>query len=222
MSGRRRKAAAAALAGLVAVAVVSVIAAAFSRDDEPPEAQRRLPTAGTSTTTTEAAAPAADAAVEGPTSTVMADRLAAVTTEAPPPRVALEVRVGGAVTATASGDVAARCLRGPGFLDVDVTAEPPLAAGQFGITSLVFSAPGYRGPGRYDASAADDEEWALGLVDLETEEPFEFYTPSGGVDGSVTIADGGRTGTFDIRGLVDDEERRVTVAGRFTCGTIEG
>ena len=152
----------------------------------------------------------------------MADRFAAVTTEPPAPRVALEVRVGGTISANAAGDVTARCLRGPGFLDVDVIAEPPLAAGAYGITSLVFSAPGYRGPGRYDAGAADDEEWAVALVDLETEEPLEFFSPAGGVSGAVVIEGDGRTGTFDIRGLVDVEERTITVAGRFTCGTVEG
>ena len=210
---------------LAAVALVALTAssAACSRDDGGETATRRTPPAST-TTTSEGPAAADDVAPteDSPSTTTMADQFAAVTTEAPAPRVALELRLTGAVSGTATGDVAARCLRGSGYLDIDIVAEPPLPIGQFGVTSLVFSAPRYRGPGRYDASAADDEEWAVALVDLETDEPLEFYAPGTGVDGSVTIDDGGKSGTFDIRGLVDDEQRSVAVAGRFTCGAVEG
>lgn len=210
--------------GAVAVAVSLGVSGACSsdRDDDLPEAGPSSSTTTSTTSTAVTSAPAAAEAPEGSPTTLTADRLAAVTTEPPAPKVALEVRLGGTVTGTATGDVTARCVRGPDYLDVDVIAEPPLSAGQYGITSLVFSAPGYRGPGRYDAARADDEEWAIGLVDLETEEPLEFFSPERGASGSVVIDGDGRTGSFDIRGLIDVEERTVTVAGRFTCGTVEG
>lgn len=207
-------------AGAAAAVLVSG-ACSSTEEDRRPEGASPRSTSTSTTSTTDAPTPGDDAS-DGPPPTRAADLLAAVTTEAPAPRVALEVRLGGTVTGTATGDVTARCLRGPGFLDVDVVAEPPLPAGRYGITSLVFSAPGYRGPGRYDASRADDEEWAIALVDLETEEPLEFFSPADGVRGSVTIDDGGTAGSFDIRGLVDVEDRSVTVTGRFTCGAVEG
>ena len=220
MTARRRRATA---AGLLSVALLA--GACSSKDDDRPEASSASSTTSTTDATGDAtgdATPSAEEPAEGAPTTLMADRLASVTTEPPAPRVALEVEIGGTVSGKATGDVTARCVRGSGYLDVDVIAERPLPLGQYGITSLVFSAPGYRGPGRYDASRADDEEWAVALVDLETDEPLEFYSPADGVGGSVTIDAGGKAGSFDIRGLVDNEERSVTVTGRFTCGAVEG
>ena len=132
-----------------------------------------------------------------------------------------DITLDGAVKGTASGSVRARCLEGPGYLDVEVTPDAPMRAGDVAITSVVFGAPGFRGPGSYDAARADDAEWSVGLVDVENGAPSEFYSPMDGPSGSITVNDDGMSGRFEIRGLVNDEGETLSATGRFACGAIE-
>ncbi|HVF32641.1 MAG TPA: hypothetical protein VM933_06360 [Acidimicrobiales bacterium] len=137
------------------------------------------------------------------------------------PTAEFEVSLTGAVTAKASGAVRTRCVQGAGFFDVEVTPDVPLRAGDVAITSIVFGAPGFRGPGRYDAAAADDAEWSVGLVDVEHGAPSEFYSPLDGASGAITVAPDGKSGRFEIRGLVSDEGGTLAATGTFTCGSVE-
>ena len=144
-----------------------------------------------------------------------------VTSSTAIPAAEFEISLDGAVKGKASGSVRTRCLEGPGFFDVEVTPDAPMPAGDVSITSVVFGAPGFRGPGSYDAARADDAEWSVGLVDVENGAPFEFYSPMDGPSGSITVHDDGKSGRFEIRGLVDDEGGTLSATGRFTCSVIE-
>jgi hypothetical protein len=207
---------------LVAIVLLATGAACSSGDRAESERQ------GAATTTAPADGAAADDAGEvtepaappaetGPTSV-----FSGVTTAPTVPTSGFEIALSGAVAAKASGEARTRCVKGNGFFDVDVVPEPPLSAGAIAIASMNFGAPKFRGPGRYDAAGADDAEWSVGLVEVENGAPLEFYSPLQGPSGTITIADDGKSGRFEIRGLLDDEGRTLAAVGRFTCGTVEG
>lgn len=174
---------------------------------------------GPSTTTPPAtdtpAPPAAPGAAPEPTTV-----FSGATTAPPVPAVGFEISLGGAVTAKASGPARTRCVQGKGFFDVEVIPDVPLTAGDVAVSSVVFGAPGFRGPGRYDAAGADDAEWSVGLITADGA-PTEFYSPLDGPSGSVTVGDDGKSGRFDIRGLVDDDGATLSATGSFSCGTVE-
>lgn len=200
--------------GAVAILLVTVLLGGCTGRDEPPGAAGPTTTPPADATTPPDAPGGAGAAPE-PTSV-----FSGVTTAPTTPAVGFEISIGGAVTAKASGTVRTRCIQGKGFFDVEVTPDVPLAAGDVAISSVVFGAPGFRGPGRYDAARADDAEWSVGLIDADGA-PREYYSPLDGAAGSVTVADDGKSGRFDIRGLVDDDGGTLTASGAFTCGTVE-
>lgn len=166
----------------------------------------------------DADAPDAEAlpAETGPTSV-----FSGVTTAPPVPAAEFEVSLTGTVTARAAGPARTRCIEGAGYFDVEVTPDTPLPAGAVAITSVVFDAPGFRGPGRYDAGRVAGAEWSVALVDVDNGAPSEYYSPRQGPQGAVTVDEDGRSGRFEIRGLVDDEGNTLSASGRFVCGTVE-
>lgn len=214
---------------VVAVALLATVTAGCSReraDRAAPKAEAEAASPDADADTDVDAAPEADPgavtdgdpAGDGSDVTTMADAFSAQTTE-PPPTAAFEIRLGGAVSGSGTGEVEARCVQGPGFLDVAVTADPPLRVGAFAMTSLVLSAPGHRGPGTYRVGGPDGE-WSISLVEVESDTPFDFVAPLEGASGTLTVESGDK-GTFDVRGLLDQDERAISLAGRFACGRVE-
>lgn len=203
---------------LVLVAVLAV-ASGCSKDEASPEkAKAGAPTSTTAPDGTPSTdeAPAAD---EGPTTT-LGGPFGSI--EPPPPEPKGEAKI--TFSRTVSGEVTAdpqvRCVTGDGFFDIDLSFEPSTPLGpELGFVSLTVSANNYKGPGRYGLSVSGAE--AVVLEELETGVDVEFLSPENGAKGLVEIEAGGKKGRFEVRGLVDIDERPLDVVGSFSCGRMD-
>ncbi len=174
------------------------------------------------TSTTSTGAPVTVAPGDGEASTKTdADLFAGATTAPPSPSAAFSIRLSGVFSGQADGAAATQCLTGDGYFDVVVAPEPPLGAGAWSVSGLTFGAPKFRGPGTYRAADAKDAEWSVELVDPTSGGQLSFYSPMAGASGTIVVGDDGRSGRFDIGGLVNGEGDALAVSGRFTCGSVE-
>lgn len=202
----------------VLVAVLAV-AGGCSKDDESPEKAK----SGTTSTTvpddapsTTDEAPAADA---GPTTT-LGGPLGSIQPPPPEPKGAAQLTFSRTITGAITADPQVRCVTGDGFFDIDLSFEPSTPLGpELGFVSLTVSANNYRGPGRYGLSATGVE--SVVLEELETGIDVEFIAPENGAKGLVEIEPGGQKGRFEMRGLLDIDDRPLDVVGSFSCGRMD-
>lgn len=203
---------------LVLVAVLAFVAGC-SKDEKASEKAE----AGGATSTTApgdvASTDEAPAADEGPTTT-LGGPLGSIAPPPPEPKGEAKITLSRAVTGEVTADPQVRCVTGDGFFDIDLSFEPAAPLGpELGFVSLTVSANDYKGPGRYGLSVSGAE--AVVLEELETGVDVEFLSPENGAKGLVEVEAGGKKGRFEVRGLVDGDDRPLDVVGSFSCGRMD-
>ncbi len=202
----------------ILVALVAV-AGGCSKDDESPEkAKAGTPTSTTATSDVPSTdgAPARD---EGPTTT-LGGPLGSIQPPPPEPKGAAQLTFSRTITGAITADPQVRCVTGDGFFDIDLSFEPSTPLGpELGFVSLTVSANNYKGPGRYGLSATGVE--SVVLEERETGVAVEFLAPENGAKGLVEIESGGQKGRFEMRGLLDIDDRPLDVVGSFSCGRMD-
>ncbi len=165
---------------------------------------------------------AADGSVGGGPATTLAGPLGNIKAQEPIPSGKVTVKLSRTITGTASGEPEVRCVTGSGFFDVVLSFEaaPQSLNPTMGLVSLSFGAPSFKGPGGYKV-AAEQASYSVLIENSETKEGTEFFAPDRGLAGSVEIAADAKSGTFDLRGLVDADARPLDVNGNFSCGQVE-
>lgn len=136
------------------------------------------------------------------------------------------LRFSGAVTGTFDAPTEVACFapseQGDRFT-VSVDAEPGIEVGGRHFQALDVSTPAYQGPRSYDVGTAleggdfDADDFLLLFEELETD-PFRWGDEGTRASGTVTIDEGGESGTVSLRGWENSARDRVDVEGTFRCG----
>lgn len=206
-------------AALVLVVVLAV-ASGCSKDEKSSEKAAKKGASSSSTASTDPSAPGeAPAAGEGPTTT-LGGPLGSIKPPPAEPKGTAQLTLSRTISGTITADPQVRCVTGDGFFDIDLSFEPstPLGA-DLGFVSLAVSAPNFKGPGRYDLKASGGAESVV-VEELETGVDIEFFAPENGARGLVEIEAGAQKGRFEVRGLVDVDDRPLDVVGTFSCGQM--
>ena len=203
---------------LVLVALLAV-AAGCSKDAKP-SAKTAKKSTSTTSAPVDASTPGEEPAVdEGPTTTLKGP-LGSIKPPPPEPKGTAQLTLSRTISGTITADPQVRCVTGDGFFDIDLSFEPPTPLGaELGFVSLAVSAPNYKGPGRYDLKASGGAESVV-VEELETGVDIEFFAPENGARGLVEIEPGAQKGRFEVRGLVDLDDRPLDVVGSFSCGQM--
>lgn len=135
------------------------------------------------------------------------------------------LRFSGAVAGSVDQDTEVACFppseEGQPFT-VSVDADAGLPVGHTELSALDFSIPDYDGAKAYDLRTERDTEESfdadqyIALFEDRPDDPFVWG--HGGASGTITVDEGGESGSLALRGWRNSAGDRLDVEGTFRCG----